>query len=107
INDVTTGQQFFPSLAVDQTTGTVYASWFDTRNSSSARYYDVYATKITLSNGVLSVTPNTRVTASLVDSGGSSFIGDYAGIAQGGGFAHPVWTSGGFNNGLLQTATLQ
>jgi hypothetical protein len=35
-----------------------------------------------------------------------SFIGDYAGIAAAGGFAHPVWTSGGFNNGLLQTATL-
>jgi hypothetical protein len=107
LNQVTTGQQFFPALAVDQGTGAVYASWFDTRNSSSARYYDVYASKITLSGGTLSVTPNTRVTTSLLDSGGTDFIGDYAGIAAGGGFAHPVWTSGGFNGGKLQTATLQ
>jgi hypothetical protein len=107
LNDVTSGQRFFPAVTADPNTGTVYASWFDTRNSSSPRFYDVYATKITLSNGVLSVAPNTRVTASLVDSGGTSFIGDYAGIAEAGGFAHPVWTSGGFNNGLLQTATLQ
>jgi hypothetical protein len=107
LNDVSSGQRFFPALTSDQGTGVVYASWFDTRNSSSTRYYDVYSTKITLSNGVLSVAPNTRVTSSLVDSGGSSFIGDYAGIAEGGGFVHPVWTSGGFNNGLLQTATLQ
>jgi hypothetical protein len=47
-----------------------------------------------------------RVTSSTVDAGTASFIGDYAGIAAGGGSAHPVWTSGGFNGGTLQTATL-
>jgi hypothetical protein len=42
----------------------------------------------------------------LVNSGSASFIGDYSGIAAAGGNAHPVWTSGGFNNGQLQTAVL-
>ena len=28
-------------------------------------------------------------------------------LAAAAGFAHPVWTSGGFNNGSLETAVLQ
>jgi hypothetical protein len=47
------------------------------------------------------------VTPALINAGNATFIGDYAGIAAAMGFAHPVWTSGGFNNGSLQTATLQ
>jgi hypothetical protein len=42
-----------------------------------------------------------------VNAGTASFIGDDAEIAPAGGFAHSVWTSGGFSNGSLQTATLQ
>jgi hypothetical protein len=43
----------------------------------------------------------------LINSGTASFIGDYGGIAAAGGFAHPVWTNGGFNGGRLQTAALR
>ncbi len=107
INDNTTGQQFMPAVAVDGA-GIVHASWFDTRNSTSGTsYYDIYAT-YSATNGVFS--PNQRVTPSLIYADNASFIGDYAGIAAaysgGTSYVHPVWTSGGFNNGQLQTATL-
>jgi hypothetical protein len=105
INDRSAGQQFMPALTVDST-GRIHASWFDTRNSpGTASRYDIFATR-SLDNGT-TFSPNARITPALVNAGTASFIGDYAGIAAAGGFAHPVWTSGGFNNGRLQTATLQ
>jgi hypothetical protein len=105
INDRSTGQQFMPALTVEST-GRIHASWFDTRNSTStAARYDIYATR-SLDNGA-TFSPNARITPATVNAGTATFIGDYAGIAAAGGFGHPVWTSGGFNNGRLQTATLQ
>ena len=104
INDVSTGQHFFPAVAIDGF-GVIHASWFDTRNSpTSASKYDIYAT-FSKDHGA-SFAPNARVTPSLINAGTASFIGDYSGNAASGGFAHPVWTSGGFNNGRLETATL-
>jgi hypothetical protein len=109
INDVDTGQQFMPSVAVDDG-NIVHAAWFDTRNAISvlgvplARTFDVYAS-YSRATGVFS--PNARVTAQSQDSGaGNGFIGDYMGIRARGGIAKPVWNSGGFNNGKLQTTTL-
>jgi len=105
INDVSAGQQFFPAVTVDAA-GVIHASWFDTRkNPTQTALYDIFATFS--ANGGSSFTPNARVTSVTVNAGTASFIGDYAGIAAGLGFAHPVWTNGGFNNGQLQTATLQ
>ncbi len=104
INDNSAGQQFMPALTVDGS-GVVQASWFDTRNSTSgSAMYDIFATFT--ANGGASFSPNARVTSTIVNADSSGFIGDYAGIAAGAGFAHPVWTNGGFNNGHLQTATL-
>ena len=111
INDNSNGQQFFPAIATDSL-GSVHVSWFDTRNAKGSSQYDIYAT-YSKDNGSTFGT-NARVTPSLINAGRSSFIGDYAGIAAGIAtsgtvtttFAHPVWTSGGFNNGTLQTATL-
>ncbi|HXN23824.1 MAG TPA: sialidase family protein [Candidatus Dormibacteraeota bacterium] len=104
INDVPTGQQFMPAVAIDSA-GVIHASWFDTRNNpGSAAQYDIYAT-FSRDRGA-SFAPNGRVTLSLINAGSATFIGDYSGNAAAGGFAHPVWTSGGFNNGRLQTATL-
>jgi hypothetical protein len=105
INDNASGQRLMPAIAVDSA-GTIHTSWFDTRNSpTTAAVYDIYAT-FSANNGA-TFAPNARVTAFSVDAGSASFIGDYAGIAAAGGNAHPVWTSGGFNNGQLQTAALK
>jgi hypothetical protein len=99
VNDVAAGQQFFPAVAVDGQ-GFVHVSWFDTRNSKkTTSRYDIFAA-YSNDNGLTFAT-NARVTPSLINAGGATFIGDYAGIAAAGGFAHPVWT-----NELLQTATL-
>ena len=104
INDSSAGQQFMPALTVDSS-GVIHASWFDTRLSpKKTALYDIFATSSTDGGGTFR--PNARVTAATVDAGLARFIGDYAGIAAGGRSAHPVWTSGGFNNGSLQTATL-
>ena len=104
INNVSTGQQFFPAVAIDGL-GVIHASWFDTRNSpKSTAKYDIYAT-FSKNHGA-SFAPNARVTSALINAGTASFIGDYSGNAASGGFAHPVWTSGGFNNGQLETANL-
>ena len=105
INDVSAGQQFFPAITTDENS-IIHISWFDTRNSGgNPALYDVFATYST-DNGA-TFAPNARVTPALINAGNATFIGDYAGIAAAMGFAHPVWTSGGFNNGSLQTATLQ
>ena len=104
ISDASIGQEFFPAVAID-TAGVIHTSWFDTRNSpTNPQFYDIYAT-FSKDHGV-TFAPNTRVNTSIIDSGGQPFIGDYSGTAAGGGFAHPVWTNGGFNNGFLQTAVL-
>jgi len=111
INDASQGQQFMPAVTVDSS-GVIHAMWFDTRNSpGDPSKYDIYAT---FSKFPGAFAPNTRVTppplanpgAASIDAGTASFIGDYAGIAASAGNAHPVWTSGGFNNGMLQTTTL-
>jgi hypothetical protein len=105
INDSAVGQHFMPAAAVDPQ-GTLHVSWFDTRNSpTNADMYDIFGTFSRNSGNTFA--PNARVNTTLIDEGGTSFIGDYAGIAAASGFAHPVWTNGGFNNGSLQTSTLQ
>ncbi len=105
INDSAAGQRFFPALAVDPS-GALHMSWFDTRNSpSDASLYDVYAT-FSRNDGA-TFASNAQVTAASANAGTTTFIGDYAGIAAAGGFAHPVWTNGGGNNGQLQTSALQ
>ncbi len=108
VNEFSKGQQFMPAMAVDGA-GVIHVSWFDTRNNpKTTSLYDIYASSSS-SDGV-KFTSNARVTSTSANAGSSTFIGDYAGVAAGGGVAHPVWTSGGINNGSsgqLQTATLQ
>jgi hypothetical protein len=111
INDTFAGQHFMQTLSVDQQ-GVLHSSWFDGRNSpTDSSKYDVYAS-YSLDDG-LTFSPNARVTSASLDAGGAQVIGDYAGIAAAGGFAHPVWVSGGVHfppmsgNGVLQTATLK
>jgi len=105
INDSPAGQRFFPAVAADSA-GNLHASWFDTRNSpSDVSLYDVYAT-FSRNDGA-SFANNARITAASANAGTTTFIGDYAGIAAAGGFAHTVWTNGGGNNGRLQTSALQ
>jgi hypothetical protein len=103
MNDSQSGQRLFPAAAVDNN-GTLHVAWFDTRNSPIVSMYDIYATYT--SDLGATFAPNARVTPALIRAG--TFIGDYAGLVAEptSGVAHPVWTSGGLNNGKLQTTTL-
>lgn len=109
INDSDTGQQFMPAIAVDDG-NVVHVVWFDTRNAIAAlgiplaRTYDIYAS-YSKATGVFS--PNAKITSVIQDSGAANgFIGDYCGISARNATAKPVWNSGGFNGGKLQTTTL-
>jgi hypothetical protein len=109
LNDASAGLRIMPAVAVDAQTGHLWVSWIDTRNSADLDHYDVYATLST--NGTV-FKQNVRVTPQLLETSNSDFIGDYTGIAAGGGVAHPVWPSSGLapdrqnQNSHLQTATL-
>jgi hypothetical protein len=110
MNDVATGEQFMPAVTVDSA-GVIHACWLDTRNNpGDSSHHDVYATFST--DDGLTFRPNVRVTEGKIDTDSCSFIGDYIGIAAGGGSAHPVWNTGGspasgvLGFSLLQTATL-
>lgn len=91
INATSTGQEFFPAIAVDSS-GVVHISWFDTRNSpTDTSNFDVYAA-FNSGSGFSSLA---RVTPSTIQTGLASFIGDYSGIAAVNNgtstLAHPVW----------------
>jgi hypothetical protein len=99
------GQQFLPSITVDST-GVLHVSWFDNRNApDSTTLLDIYATRSVNDGAGFAVA--TQVTGRSIDTGSAAFIGDYSGIVATPGLAHPFWTSGGFNQGILEMATLR
>ena len=106
INDVSHGQQFMPNVTSDRE-GRFYSSWYDTRNftvNPLNHLLDIFATRS--NDDGLTFSANIQVTSIFIDADATAFIGDYNGIASGDGFTHPVWSSGGFANGMLETATL-
>jgi hypothetical protein len=101
------GHQFFPAITVDES-GVIHTCWFDTRHGVFnfrtgpsggpltrkvfvPFFVDVYASRSADNGATFSV--NARVTQRTMNVGTNNFIGDYTGIAAGGGFAHPTWTN--------------
>ena len=79
LNDDTLGNgksQFFPGLAVDETTGNVMVAWLDCRNSSNDTMTEVWGTDST--DGGVTWDPNQKISQgqSVHPSGGFDF-GDY------------------------------
>lgn len=122
LNDVTTGEHFFPAIAVDPE-GVIHSAWFDTRNHpSDPDSLDVYAAFLTYNADTDSFTlsPNARVTSSSnpvnqqYGWSGTDYIGDYLGIAVTASTpatVHPAWTSASGILGVpvagsLETSTL-
>jgi hypothetical protein len=111
INDADAGDQFMPNIAIDQF-GHVHACWYDTRNFSlGSQFIDVYAS-YSKSPGLWAT--NVKVNDTPIDLGTAvnNFIGDYSGLRAAAAIdntvtAHPLWTSAGFNNGVLLTRILQ
>jgi hypothetical protein len=95
VNDDSTGAfQFNQWLAADPVTGTVVASWNDTRNDPAGHATDVYLTSS--KDGGRTFTTNIRVTTAPTDettsAAESDQYGDYEGLDVTGGIARPVWT---------------
>ena len=107
--------QFQPSIAVDQTTGTLVLSWFDTRNDASRARVATYVTYSidggnTFSPQVYANVPQTAtdaITGNTVILGpvpdnessgnpnteGTFGFGDHQGLAVYGGHVYPAWAS--------------
>ncbi len=98
VNDDPTGfpnDQFNQWLAVDPTTGTIVASWDDTRNDPAHLTTNIFYAQST--DGGQSFSANVKVTTAATDeTGGDADLGnqygDYEGIAAFGGHAQPIWT---------------
>jgi hypothetical protein len=94
--DAAPSDQFFPWLAVDGSTGDVFAVWFDQRNDPTNDLIETFVGEST--DGGQTWT-NVVVSDEAWDPDEAffncgCFIGDYNGIAVGGSLLYPVWTDG-------------
>lgn len=102
-NDQTTREQFFPWLAVDQSTGNLYAVFYDRRNYEDART-DVYmATSIDGGQ----TWKNERISESPFITQSTGFLGDYNNISASQGTVRPIWTRMDNGTTSVWTAIIQ
>ncbi len=88
-NDVGSSQQFFPWLAVDQSSGILYAVFYDRRNTTPGdSTTEVYLAK---SNDGGDSWMNVRISQSSFLPKSSTFFGDYISIAAMAGKIYPIW----------------
>ncbi len=86
-NDQTARHQFFPWLTIDQTTGYLYAVFYDRRNTSGAAT-DVYVARSR--DGGKSF-HNFKVSTSSFTPTSNVFFGDYTNIAAFNKKVYPIW----------------
>jgi hypothetical protein len=110
-DDRTTNSQYNPAIALDQASGDVALSWYDTRNDLGAGGsgdvdgvpnddFQVWATYST--NGGASLAANFRVsrgTSSAVAAGSFFDVGDYTHAAFVGGSFWPAWSDNSNSTG--------
>lgn len=80
-----------PTVAVDQLDGTVKVAWYDRRDDSGNKFYNVYYTQST-DGGLTFLPQQIRVTDAQSDP--TLFVdgtGDYMQMVSVDGVAHPVW----------------
>lgn len=81
-------QQFFPWLAVDQTTGYLYAVYYD-RRAHSDMQTDVY---LAYSKDGGKTFTERKISESPFVTSGKGFFGDYNNISASNGVIAPIWT---------------
>lgn len=86
-NDLTSAQQFFTWMTIDQTTGYVYTVFYD-RRGTAANATDVYVARSTDGGETFS---NFKVSQSSFTPTSSVFFGDYTGIAAHNRKIYPIW----------------
>ena len=109
-DDATTNSQFLPKIALDQTSGEVAVTWYDSRNdqgndgpgdTDGVPNTDAQVWASFNSDGV-TFEPNDRISAGTSNahaSGNGVGYGDYAGLAFYGGIARPAWSDNSNSTG--------
>lgn len=117
-DDHTNNSQYDPAIALDETTGTLALSWYDTRNDLGTggsgdtngipnNDFQIWATYS--SNGGASFAPNFRVsrgTSNAVDANSFFDVGDYTHAAFVGGTFWPAWSDNSNSTGNNPDGTL-
>jgi hypothetical protein len=117
-DDGTTNSQYDPAIAVDQTTGNVAVSWYDTRNDLGTGSsgdtdgipnddFQIWATDST--NGGTSWAANFRVsqgTSNAIDANSGFDVGDYTHAAFVAGTFWPAWSDNSNSTGDNPDGTL-
>ena len=110
-DDNTVNSQFLPKISLDQTTGNIAITWYDSRNdlgtgdsgdtdglpNTDAQYWGTFST-----NGGQTLKPNFQIsagTSNSQDSGNHIDYGDYSGLSFYGGVAHPAWSDNSNSTG--------
>lgn len=86
-DDLTTAQQFFSWMTIDQATGFVYVVFYD-RRATQGNATDVFVARST--DGGETFT-NFKVSLSSFTPTSGVFFGDYTGIAADNGKVYPIW----------------
>jgi len=117
-DDRTHNSQYDPAIAIDEATGSLALSWYDTRsdlgtggsgdtNGVPNDDFQIWATYST--NGGTSFAPNFRVsrgTSNAVDANTSFDVGDYTHAAFAGGTFWPAWSDNSNSTGNNPDGTL-
>ncbi len=110
-DDKTKNSQFLPKISLDQTTGNIAVTFYDSRNdlgqggpgdtdgvpNTDAQYWGAFST-----DGGASFTPNLQISAGTSNSHDSQNgidYGDYSGLSFFGGIAHPSWSDNSNSTG--------
>jgi len=117
-DDRTSNSQYDPAIALDEATGTLALSWYDTRNDLGTGGsgdtngipnddFQIWATYSR--DGGASVAPNFRVsrgTSNAVDANTGFDVGDYTHAAFAGGTFWPAWSDNSNSTGTNPDGTL-
>ena len=96
-DDVTSNSQFFPGIAVDQTTGLIAISWYDCRNDPQNQLTQFFAA--VSRDGFATRPGNFQLNSTYSYSHTSCYdsiilnYGDFTGLAFYGGYFFPTWCS--------------
>ncbi len=110
-DDHTTNSQFLPKIALDQTSGDIAVTWYDSRldlgnggpgdtdgvPNDDAQYWGAFST-----DGGSSFTPNLQIsagTSNSADANNGIDYGDYTGLAFFEGIARPAWADNSNSTG--------
>jgi hypothetical protein len=113
VNDDAIGNgksQFLPRIALDQTTGNLAISFYDSRNSAANSTAEYWATA-SLDGGV-SILPNIKISAGMSSANVIAVstykfdFGDYSGLAFYGGIFYPCWGDNSNSTGDNPEGTL-